>query len=91
VPTIYEAGYPELAVETTAGLYGPKTMAPELRERLSKDVVAVVSDPEITAKLTATGQAVRPGGPADLTATLKRQAEQMATVAAALGMKAAGN
>jgi tripartite-type tricarboxylate transporter receptor subunit TctC len=89
VPTIYEAGFPELAVETTAGLYGPKGMAPELREKISADVIDVVSDPAITQRLTATGQAVRLGGPAELTKTLRQQAEQMATVAKALGMKAA--
>jgi tripartite-type tricarboxylate transporter receptor subunit TctC len=64
-------------------------MAPELREKISADVIAVVSDPAITQRLTATGQAVRLGGPAELTKTLRQQAEQMATVAKALGMKAA--
>ena len=59
VPTIYEAGYPSLNVETTAGLYGPRGMAPDLRERIAKDVIAVVADPEITKRLVATGQAVR--------------------------------
>ena len=88
VPTIYEAGFPALAVETTAGLYGPGNMARELRERLAKDVIAVVSDPAITEKLVATGQAVNPGGPDELAQTLKQQAEQMATVAKALGLKA---
>ena len=88
VPTIYEAGFPALAVETTAGLYGPASMPPELRERLSKDVIAVVSDPVISERLVATGQAINLGGPEDLTKTLRQQAEQMATVAKALGLKA---
>jgi tripartite-type tricarboxylate transporter receptor subunit TctC len=89
IPTIYEAGFPTLAVETTAGLYGPKSMPADLRERLAKDVIEVVSDKDITEKLVATGQAVRPGGPSELAQTLKQQAEQMATVASALGLKAA--
>lgn len=89
IPTIYEAGFPALAVETTAGLYGPKSMSADLRERLAKDVVEVVSDKDITAKLVTTGQAVRPGGPGELAQTLKQQAEQMATVAGVLGLKAA--
>ena len=55
---------------------------------LSKDVIAVVSEAAITEKLTATGQAVRTGGPAELTKTLKDQAQQMAKVAAAIGLKA---
>jgi tripartite-type tricarboxylate transporter receptor subunit TctC len=88
VPTIYEAGFPALAVETTAGLYGPGSMPRELRERLAKDVIAVVSEPAITERLVATGQAVNLGGPDELAQTLKQQAEQMATVAKALGLKA---
>ena len=87
VPTIYEAGFPALSVETTAGLYGPKGMARDLRERLSKDVIAVVSEPAITDKLIETGQAVRLGGPDELAQTLKEQAAQMETVAKALGLK----
>src|SRR5262245_38787161 len=91
VPTIYEAGFPQLAVETTAGLYGPASMPRELRERIAADVIAVVSDPTITERLTATGQAVRPGGPDALAQTLKQQADQMAIVAKELDMKAAPN
>jgi tripartite-type tricarboxylate transporter receptor subunit TctC len=87
VPTIYEAGFPALAVETTAGLYGPSSMPRELRERLSKDVIAVVSDPVITERLVATGQAINLGGPDELAKTLKQQAEQMAVVANELGLK----
>ncbi len=89
VPTIYEAGFPTLAVETTAGLYGPSSMSRELRERISADVIAVVSDPVITERLVSTGQAVRTGGPEELAKTLKEQAAQMATVAKALGLKTA--
>jgi tripartite-type tricarboxylate transporter receptor subunit TctC len=87
IPTIHEAGFPALSVETTAGFYGPRGMVRELRERIAKDVIAVVADPEITARLVATGQAVRTGGPDELAQTLKRQAEQAATVAKTLGLK----
>jgi tripartite-type tricarboxylate transporter receptor subunit TctC len=64
-------------------------MPAELRERLAKDVMEVVADPAITEKLTATGQAVRLGGPVELAKTLKDQAQQMATVARTLGLKSA--
>jgi tripartite-type tricarboxylate transporter receptor subunit TctC len=89
LPTVHEAGFPELALDTTAGFYGPERMARELRERIAADVIAVVTDPVITERLVATGQLVRTGGPAELTKTLRQQAEQMATVAKALGLKAA--
>ncbi len=89
VPTVHEAGYPSLNTETTAGFYGPRGMAPELRARIAKDVIAVVNDPEITKRLVATGQAVRTGGPDELAQTLKEQATQAATVAKTLGLKGA--
>ena len=87
IPTVHEAGYPTLNTETTAGFYGARTMAPELRERIAKDVLAVVAEPEITKRLIATGQTVRTGGPADLAQTLGEQAAQMSTVAKTLGLK----
>lgn len=89
IPTIHEAGFPALSVETTAGFYGPRSMARELRDRIAKDVIAVIAEPEITKRLVATGQAVRPGGPDELAQTLRLQAEQMAKVAATLGLKGA--
>ena len=46
IPTIHEAGFPSLNVETTAGFYGPRGMAHDLRERIAKDVIAVVAEPE---------------------------------------------
>jgi tripartite-type tricarboxylate transporter receptor subunit TctC len=88
IPTVQEAGFPTLNVETTAGFYGPRGMARELRERIAKDVIAVVADPEITKRLVATGQAVRTGGPEDLAQTLRQQGDQAATVAKTLGLKA---
>ncbi|MPZ36989.1 MAG: hypothetical protein GEU95_02815 [Rhizobiales bacterium] len=90
IPTVHEAGFPTLNVETTAGFYGPRGMARELRERIAKDVIAVVAEPEITKRLVATGQAVRTGGPEELVQTLRQQADQAATVAKTLGLQAAG-
>jgi tripartite-type tricarboxylate transporter receptor subunit TctC len=89
IPTVHEAGFPALAMETTAGLYGPPSMARELRERIAADVIAVVTEPEISEKLVATGQLVRTGGTEEMAKTLKEQAAQMATIAKELGLKAA--
>jgi tripartite-type tricarboxylate transporter receptor subunit TctC len=89
IPTVREAGYSSLNTETTAGFYGPRGMARDLRERIAKDVIAVAAEPEITKRLIATGQAVRTGGPEELAQTLREQGEQAATVAKTLGLKAA--
>jgi tripartite-type tricarboxylate transporter receptor subunit TctC len=87
IPTVYELGFGGLGVETTAGLYGPKDMPLPLRERIARDVIDVVSDKTITERLLATGQVVRPGGPAELAATIKEQSDLTARIAATLELK----
>jgi tripartite-type tricarboxylate transporter receptor subunit TctC len=87
IPSVAEAGYPGLAVETTAGLYGPKDMPLELRKRIGADVIAAAKDPDVTAKISSTGQDVRPGGPEDLAATIAQQTANTAAVAKILGME----
>ncbi len=86
IPTVAEAGYPGLTMQTTAGLYGPKSMPLELRRRIGAEVVAVLGDPAIAAKIAATGQDIRTGGPEELAETLRQQAVTTAAVAKILGM-----
>lgn len=88
IPTVHELGWGGLAVETTAGLYGPKAMPLDLRERIARDVIDVVSNEAIVSKLLATGQVVRPGGPRELAATIKEQSALTAHIAKALELKA---
>jgi len=87
IPSVVEAGYPGLVVETTAGLYGPKGMPLELRKRIGADLIDAANDPEVTTKISSTGQDVRTGGPEELAATLKQQTANTAAVAKILGME----
>jgi tripartite-type tricarboxylate transporter receptor subunit TctC len=87
IPTVIEAGYPALVVETTAGLYGPKEMPLDLRKRISADVIEVLKDPDLKAKIERSGQDVRPAGPEELAATLKQQVATTAAAAKILGMQ----
>ncbi|HWV54957.1 tripartite tricarboxylate transporter substrate binding protein [Pseudorhodoplanes sp.] len=87
IPTVHELGWGGLAVETTAGLYGPKSMPLALRERIARDVIDVISDKAIADRLLATGQVVNPGGPAELAATIKEQSELTARIANVLELK----
>src|SRR5438094_138439 len=64
VPTAREAGFPSLEVEGLVGLFGPKGMASALREKIADGVVVATRDPAVSARLSATAQAVNPGGPA---------------------------
>lgn len=89
VPTAREAGYPELAFEGLVGLFGPRDVPNDVRERIAADVRVVVADPDIVARLTAAGQAVNPGSSAEFEAEMKEQHAQVAAVGQALGIKPA--
>lgn len=87
VPTFKEAGFPVLELEGLVGLYGPKTMPNDLRERIASDVKAVV-DPAMAARLAATGQVLNPTTPAEYAATIEDQRNKVAAVAKIIGIKA---
>ena len=89
VPTVVEAGFPSLELEGLVGLFGPRLMPPELRDRISADVRAVAADPAITQRLTVTAQVVNPGSPAEFAAAIDEQRAKMAKIAQRLGIKAA--
>jgi tripartite-type tricarboxylate transporter receptor subunit TctC len=85
LPTVGEAGYPELEFDGLAGLFGQKDMPAELRERIAADIKAAV-DPEMVTRLGATGQVVSPSTPAEFAAAIDRQAGKVAGFAKALGI-----
>ena len=90
IPTVAEAGYPYLGLDSLIGMYGPRGMSNELRENIAADVRAVVeADPTIASRLAATGQVVDIRGPAEFSAGVKEIRDQLASIAQTLGMKAA--
>jgi tripartite-type tricarboxylate transporter receptor subunit TctC len=91
VPTTTEAGYPDIRIEGLTGVFGPRDMAAEVRERISSDVKAAAADPTITARLLSTGQVVNPGGPAEFSAAIDAQRAQVAATGVLLGIKPASN
>jgi len=89
IPTASEAGFPKLAFDGLVGIFGPRKMPDELREKIAADVKEILTDPDIAAKLTATGQNVSAGTPAEFAAAQKEQAAQVDAVAKLLGLKRA--
>jgi tripartite-type tricarboxylate transporter receptor subunit TctC len=85
VPTAVESGYPAMTLEGLNGLFGPRGMADDLRERIAADVVAVAADPVIPARLGLIGHILRLGGPAAFTARIEEQRVILATIARSLG------
>jgi len=89
VPTAAEAGFPDLTIEGLVGLFGPRNLPAEARERIGADVREALRDPAIAARLTETGQVVNPGTAAEFSAAIDAQRAQAAAVGKLLGIKPA--
>jgi tripartite-type tricarboxylate transporter receptor subunit TctC len=55
VPTISEAGVPEVTVRQWAGIFGPPNLPKDIVARLNKEVNAALQRPEVIAKLQSYG------------------------------------
>jgi tripartite-type tricarboxylate transporter receptor subunit TctC len=86
VPTVAEAGFPELEFDGLAGFFAARGIADQVRARIAADVKAV-SDQEIVTRLDATGQLVRPGTADEFAASIKEQADKVAAFAQVLDIK----
>jgi tripartite-type tricarboxylate transporter receptor subunit TctC len=90
VPTVREAGYPALEMDSPGGLFGPRGMPLAVREQIAADVRAVVaSDPAMAKPLIATGQVFDVLGPTEFAASIKELNGKLAAIANLLGLKAA--
>ena len=87
--TAREAEYPDLEFDGLVGLFGPQTMADDLRSRIAADIKDVLADREVAAKLTASGQIISPGSASEFAAAMQAQQAQVNAAASAVGMKAA--
>jgi tripartite-type tricarboxylate transporter receptor subunit TctC len=66
VPTIAEAGVPQVTVRQWAGVFGPPKMPREVVERLNKEVNAAVSRADVREKLQSYGYAAEGSTPGRL-------------------------
>jgi len=89
VPTVKEAGFPALGFNGLAGLFGPRDMADDIRERIAADIRAVAADSSIGTRLSSTGQLVSPGRPAEFAASIEEQRATVAAIAKEMGIKPA--
>ncbi len=89
IPTASEAGYKSLEFDGLVGLLGPREVSQAVRDRIAADIRQVVSDPEVEAKLSATGQVVNPGTSAEFTEALEDQLKTVKQIGETLGIKPA--
>jgi tripartite-type tricarboxylate transporter receptor subunit TctC len=85
VPTVTEAGYPDLAFDGLVGFFGPPDMPNRIRESIAADVRETF-DSVVEERLNLTGQAPNFGGPTDFAAAIEQQRARLAVAARALGI-----
>jgi tripartite-type tricarboxylate transporter receptor subunit TctC len=85
VPTVTEAGYPQLALDGLVGFFGPPSMPEKVREAIAADVREAM-DATVKERLNLTGQIPHFGGPAEFAADIAQQRARLATAAKDLGI-----
>jgi tripartite-type tricarboxylate transporter receptor subunit TctC len=91
VPTVAQAGFPELTFDGLVGIFGAPDTPIARRERIAADVKTALADATIVQRLTATGQVVAPGSAAEFAASIEKQRAGIAEIAKVLGIAAATN
>ena len=84
VPTVIEAGFPELRMEGVVGFFGKRGMPDAMRDRIASDVGAIAGEPDIREKLAAVGQAARSGNAAEFAALLNEYHRRLTVLAKAI-------
>jgi tripartite-type tricarboxylate transporter receptor subunit TctC len=87
VPTVAEAGFPEMEMEGLSGLFGWRDMPRDLRDRLASDMQAVAQDPELRARIVASSQRVLGGTPEEFTTAIERQRLRVEEIARVIDLK----
>lgn len=90
LPTVAEAGFPGLNFDGLTGILAARgsNVPDALRERIAADVRAALLEPTMVERMTATGQIVSPGTPAEFAASIEEQGRNMAESARLLGIQA---
>lgn len=73
VPTFRESGIKELNDYDWVGVFLPRATPKEITNRLSRELVAIVSLPEVQEKLAKNGIIATPGGPEEISALLQKE------------------
>jgi tripartite-type tricarboxylate transporter receptor subunit TctC len=80
VPTVRELGYPNLELEGWNGLFAPAKTPKEVIDRLQREVVLAVRNPDVARRLQELGAEPVGSTPAEQDAILRRQMDQFRPV-----------
>ena len=69
-PTVKELGLPEFEATTWIGLYGPANLPKPIVDRLSREIAAILKQPDLQERMGKMGMDTRSGTPEELIQTL---------------------
>jgi tripartite-type tricarboxylate transporter receptor subunit TctC len=87
VPTVEESGYPQISVRSWAGIFGPAHMPPEVTQRLSRELVALLRLPAVQEQLALQGFAGRGSTPEELAEITREQLQLWGRAVREAGIK----
>ena len=88
VPTLKEAGLPDLEVETWYAMFAPAGTAAGIIDRINRDVNELLKEAEVRDVLAKQGLEAAGGTPEALGARVKRELANWTRVVKAAGIKA---
>lgn len=83
VPTMIESGYPDFVMSSWFAVYGPAGLRADIADKVSAAYRAAVEQPDMRAKLAATGTVVQYGAPAELAAFTATEIDRVRRLVAA--------
>jgi tripartite-type tricarboxylate transporter receptor subunit TctC len=80
-PSVVEAGFPSLVASPVLGMLGPRDMPMALRQKIARDIMEVMKDPQIRERLNLSGQPAAPMNVEEFTKAVNEQHAQVARIA----------
>ena len=88
IPTIAEMGLPGYEAYAWGGMIGPANMPPQIVQRLSKEIVEILRQKDVTDRMLSEGTVPTPSGPDEFTAYIKSELKKWGEVVKMAGIKA---
>jgi tripartite-type tricarboxylate transporter receptor subunit TctC len=87
VPTVAEAGYPNMTTSAWFGLVAQNKTAPEVIARMNQELVAILRKPDTVARLAEFSFEALPGTPADMLLAIHKERDSWKRVVEISGAK----
>ena len=87
-PTIAEAGLPGYEAYAWGGMIGPANMPAPIVQRLSKEIIEMLKQKDVTDRMLAEGTVPTPSGPEEFTAYIKSELKKWGEVVKMANIKA---